>query len=79
MNYTLHTNFTEIDPQEWNNLLSGSISDTPFLRYEYQTAWWEHRGGGEWPNAQLVLVTAREDGKLVGIAPLFLPDLSDLP
>jgi CelD/BcsL family acetyltransferase involved in cellulose biosynthesis len=72
MKYTLHKNFTEIDPQEWNSLLSNSINDTPFLRYEYQTAWWEHRGGGEWQNAQLILVTAREDEKLIGIAPLFL-------
>jgi CelD/BcsL family acetyltransferase involved in cellulose biosynthesis len=72
MKYTLHKDFSEITPQEWNDLLSGSITDTPFLRYEYQQTWWEHRGGGEWPNARLVLVTAREDGKLIGIAPLFL-------
>ncbi len=44
------------------------------MRYEYQSAWWEHRGGGEWSDAQLVLVTAREDEKLVGIAPLFLAE-----
>jgi CelD/BcsL family acetyltransferase involved in cellulose biosynthesis len=74
MKYTLHKDFTEIDPQEWNSLLARSINDTPFLRYEYQTAWWQHRGGGEWQNAQLVLVTAREDEKLVGIAPLFLAE-----
>jgi CelD/BcsL family acetyltransferase involved in cellulose biosynthesis len=72
MKYTLHQNFTEIIPQEWNDLVSNSIADTPFLRYEYQTAWWEHCGGGEWQNAQLILVTAREDERLVGIAPLFL-------
>ncbi|MCE9645842.1 MAG: GNAT family N-acetyltransferase [Chloroflexi bacterium] len=49
-----------------------SVSDTPFLRHEYQNTWWEHRGGGEWKDAELVLVSAREDGKLVGIAPLFV-------
>jgi CelD/BcsL family acetyltransferase involved in cellulose biosynthesis len=74
MNYALHKNFTDINPQEWNDLVSVSIADTPFSRYEYQTAWWEHRGGGEWQNARLILVTAREDGELVGIAPLFLAE-----
>jgi CelD/BcsL family acetyltransferase involved in cellulose biosynthesis len=77
MKYTLHKEFSEINPQEWNDLLSGSITDTPFLRYEYQCAWWEHRGGGEWlrQQAELVLVTAREDdGKLIGIAPLFISE-----
>lgn len=74
MKYTLHKNFTEIDPQEWNDLLAGSIGNTPFLRYEYQAAWWEHRGGAEWQDARLVLVTAREDEKLIGIAPLFLAE-----
>ena len=76
MKYTLHKDFSEINSQEWNDLLSGSITDTPFLRYEYQSVWWEHRGGGEWlfQNAQLVLVSAREDEKLVGIAPLFISE-----
>jgi CelD/BcsL family acetyltransferase involved in cellulose biosynthesis len=74
MKYTLHKDFSEINLQEWNDLLSGSITDTPFLRYEYQQAWWEHRGGGEWNNTQLVLVTAREDEKLIGIAPLFISE-----
>jgi CelD/BcsL family acetyltransferase involved in cellulose biosynthesis len=74
MIYTLHKDFSEINPQEWNDLLASSITDTPFLRYEYQQAWWEHRGGGEWGNTQLVLVTAREDEKLVGIAPLFISE-----
>ena len=76
MKYTLHKDFSEINPQEWNDLLSGSITDTPFLRYEYQSVWWEHRGGGEWlfQNAHLVLVTAREDEKLIGIAPLFISE-----
>ena len=74
MKYTLHKDFSEINPQEWNSLLSGSITDTPFLRFEYQKAWWEYRGGGEWKNPSLVLVTAREDEKLIGIAPLFISE-----
>jgi CelD/BcsL family acetyltransferase involved in cellulose biosynthesis len=74
MKYTLHKDFSEINPQEWNDLLSDSITDTPFLRYEYQQVWWEHLGGGEWKQAKLVLVTAREDEKLIGISPLFISE-----
>ena len=71
MNFTLHKDFSELNPNEWNALLSESITDVPFLRYEYLDAWWSTRGGGEWPQAELALVSARENGRLVGIAPLF--------
>src|SRR6185369_7737181 len=74
MSYTLHTDFSEITAQAWNTLLKESITDSPFLRHEYQTAWWTHRGGGEWQNAQLILISASEGGQLVGIAPLFLAE-----
>lgn len=58
---------------EWNELLTNSITDVPFLRHEYLTAWWEHRGGGEWPDSELYIVTGRdEDNRLIGIAPMFL-------
>ena len=79
MEYTLHKNFSEINAQEWNDLLKESVSDTPFLRHEYQRGWWEHRGGGEWQNAQLVLVSAREAGKLIGVAPLFIAEYEGKP
>jgi len=72
MEFTLHKNFSEIDPTEWNELLSEGISDVPFLRHEYLNAWWSTCGGGEWPQAALALVSARENDKLIGIAPLFL-------
>ncbi len=72
MEYTLHKDFLEIDAQAWNDLLKESVSDSPFMRHEYQRAWWGQRGGGEWQNAQLVLVSARENEKIVGIAPLFI-------
>jgi CelD/BcsL family acetyltransferase involved in cellulose biosynthesis len=74
MDFTLHHNFSELDPNEWNALLSESVSDVPFLRYEYLNAWWSTHGGGEWPEAELALVSARENGRLVGIAPLFLTE-----
>ncbi|MBI3152096.1 MAG: GNAT family N-acetyltransferase [Chloroflexi bacterium] len=79
MEYTIHKEFSEINPQEWNDLLKASVSDTPFLRHEYQRAWWEHRGGGEWQDAKLVLVSACEDEKLIGIAPLFIAEYEGKP
>jgi len=74
MKFTLHKNFSELDPTEWNTLLSESISDVPFLRYEYLSAWWETRGGGEWEQAELALISARDNDRLIGIAPLFLSE-----
>jgi CelD/BcsL family acetyltransferase involved in cellulose biosynthesis len=79
MNYTLHNDFSELDADEWNALLKESITNTPFLRHEYQSAWWGHLGGGEWKDAKLVLVTAREDDKLIGIAPLFIAEYDGQP
>jgi CelD/BcsL family acetyltransferase involved in cellulose biosynthesis len=74
MDYTLHNDFSEMDAHAWNDLLKDSVIDSPFMRHEYQRAWWQHRGGGEWQNAQLVLVSARERGELVGVAPLFIAE-----
>jgi CelD/BcsL family acetyltransferase involved in cellulose biosynthesis len=74
MEFTFHKDFSELDLDEWNALLSESVSDVPFLRYEYLSVWWSTRGGGEWPGAELVLVSARENDRLAGIAPLFLTE-----
>lgn len=71
LNFTLHEEFPHFINDDWNRLLDESISHVPFLRYEYLSAWWETRGGGEWPEARLAIVTALEDNRLVGIAPLF--------
>lgn len=71
MEFQLFRTFPEIK-DEWNNLLAESVTHVPFLRYEYLKTWWETRGGGEWADtAQLAIVTARQEGRLVGIAPLF--------
>lgn len=60
---------------EWNDLLAVSASHVPFLRHEYLVAWWNGLGGGEWSHGELYIVTARrDDGQLIGIAPLFLTD-----
>jgi CelD/BcsL family acetyltransferase involved in cellulose biosynthesis len=56
---------------QWNALLDECASHVPFLRYEYQRAWWQTLGGGEWKQADMTVVAAYQDGRLVGIAPLF--------
>ena len=64
--------------KEWNDLLANSASHVPFLRHEYITTWWQGLGGGEWSHGELYVVTARrEQGELIGIAPLFLTDNRD--
>jgi CelD/BcsL family acetyltransferase involved in cellulose biosynthesis len=64
--------FAQLAP-EWNALLERAVTRVPFLRAEYQAAWWQHRGGAEWPDsAQLLLAAGRGDGgELLGVAPLF--------
>jgi CelD/BcsL family acetyltransferase involved in cellulose biosynthesis len=62
---------------EWNDLLAASVVHVPFLRHEYLLGWWETRGGGEWMSDELRLVTARQEGVLVGVAPLFLTQNRD--
>ncbi len=54
--------------QEWDSLLRQSATNTLFLTWEWQKAWWEAFGAGK----TLYLIALRdEDGDLVGIAPLF--------
>ena len=74
MEYKRYDDFKDLDnlKDQWNHLLQESASHVPFLTFEYQQAWWQTRGGGEWPeNSQLVIITAYEGDQLVGIAPLF--------
>jgi len=76
MDFKLHTSFDTLEPLalDWNELVAAGITNAPFLRYEYLSTWWSTRGGGEWPAAELAVVTASENDRLVGIAPLFLTD-----
>ena len=52
---------------EWNTLLHASTADTPFLTLEWQRTWWACLCQGE-----LRVITVRDGGTLLGIAPLFL-------
>jgi CelD/BcsL family acetyltransferase involved in cellulose biosynthesis len=73
MEFALHRNFSDLVhlSEDWNTLLAESITHVPFLRHEYLSAWWATRGGGEWPESELAVITAHRDGGLVGLAPLF--------
>jgi CelD/BcsL family acetyltransferase involved in cellulose biosynthesis len=79
MEYRFIKNLEELEAlsEEWNELLAESITNVPFLRNEYLSAWWQTRGGGEWEHAELTTVTARREGVLVGIAPLFVANYPD--
>lgn len=60
---------------DWQSLLESTHLNSPFLTYDFQRAWWQHLGGGEWQAAQLHILTGRdESGQLRGIAPLFAID-----
>ena len=57
---------------EWQELVKRTHQKSPFLTYEFQRAWWQYLGGGEWQAAQLNILVGRGDGgRLLGIAPLF--------
>jgi CelD/BcsL family acetyltransferase involved in cellulose biosynthesis len=74
MNFILHKDFSDLSETDWNALVMQSIADTPFSRYEYLSEWWKTLGGGEWQNAELVLISAKENNQLIGIAPLFIAE-----
>lgn len=66
-----HNNFDEIDESQWDALLDISSTNVPFLKYEYLKRWWEFKGGGEWPDGKLNILSVWKDGSLIGIAPFF--------
>ena len=78
MDFTFHTEFPYEMATEWNALLADSASHVPFLRCEYLADWWATRGGGEWPDDSLLtIISAREAGRLIGIAPFFIASHED--
>ena len=72
MEIRLQHAFSEIEPSQWDELLSQSAIDVPFLRHGYLSRWWDFKGGGEWPaDAQLMILSGWSGGALKGIAPFF--------
>ena len=53
---------------EWDALVVAASRPSPFLLHGWATAWWRHFGAG----SRLAVVTARRDGRLLGIAPMFI-------
>jgi CelD/BcsL family acetyltransferase involved in cellulose biosynthesis len=74
MDFFWHTDFSEFSETDWNALAEQGICDTPFSRHEYLSEWWKTLGGGEWKQAELLLISAIENDQLVGIAPLFITE-----
>jgi CelD/BcsL family acetyltransferase involved in cellulose biosynthesis len=71
METIIHTTpdiFEQLQP-EWNALLRNSAADTPFLTYEWQKTWNDCLCSCE---GKLHLLTVRDGGALLGIAPLFV-------
>lgn len=73
MDWTLYRDESGFDElrEEWNDLLARSRFNTIFLTWEWQTTWWRHLGRVRGP---LYILAAREDGRLVAIAPLYLSE-----
>ncbi|HVO33197.1 MAG TPA: GNAT family N-acetyltransferase [Elusimicrobiota bacterium] len=53
---------------DWNRLLRSSAADNFFLLWEWIHTWWTVFGSGR----SLYILAARLDGRLVGIAPLYV-------
>ena len=54
--------------EEWNELLNQSASDSVFLRWEWMHTWWDIFK----QKRRLLILTARSNGRLVGIAPFYI-------
>lgn len=54
---------------EWNDVLGRAPINNIFYTWEWHSTWWDAYQPGE-----LLVLACREDGKLVGIAPLFIAD-----
>jgi len=52
---------------EWNELVGRSKANRVFSTWEWHSTWWQCFGQG----AEFLALAARQDGRLVGIAPLF--------
>jgi CelD/BcsL family acetyltransferase involved in cellulose biosynthesis len=67
----------EVEPflaleEDWNRCLSDAVTDVPFLRHEFLSAWWKTLGGGEWDEGELWIGIERDqDGALRAAAPFF--------
>jgi CelD/BcsL family acetyltransferase involved in cellulose biosynthesis len=61
---TEERHFLALEPA-WRNLLSASEVDNVFCTFEWLSSWWQSFGRAK----RLLVVTARRNGRLVGLAP----------
>src|SRR5258708_26619286 len=59
---------------EWEELEGRAAEDNIFLTYVWQHAWWQDLGTGD-----LDLVTFRDQGRLVGLAPTYHEKVGGFP
>lgn len=66
---------------EWQDLMAQTHCPSPFLEFWYQQTWWQTLGGGEWLSgiSHLQLIIARQEGRLIGVAPLFCSEKPGKP
>lgn len=83
MQFSLITDPIEWDELggEWQALAENTHTPVPFLEFWYLKTWWQSLGGGEWQRetSRLQIITARQDGVLIGAAPLFFTQKEDAP
>lgn len=56
----------KLEPDQWEKLLVSGNTDTVFLTWHWQLAWWESFGRGV-----LLLIAAERESQIVALAPLF--------
>jgi CelD/BcsL family acetyltransferase involved in cellulose biosynthesis len=57
---------------QWNELVSASLSNDFFLTWEWLSCWWKAYGDAK---ELFVLVCSDDEGKIIGIAPLYRAEL----
>jgi len=73
MEIRIHTDISHPELDKWDELLNQSATIVPFLRRGYLTNWCSCWGGGEWPpDAEVKIFSGWENGRLAGLAPMFL-------
>lgn len=55
----------------WNDLISRSDVDLPFLTFEWIKCWWKGYGKG----SRMLILMAKEDNEIIGLMPLMIKEM----
>ena len=66
--------FNSIDKASWDSLLGSCRRQYIFQTYEFQSTWWKHFGEPD-RKKRLLLLMLKDNGSVVGIAPLFAEEV----